>query len=247
MKKMFSTLWYHFIRISAKIAANLYFRIKFEGLENIPESGQFLLLCNHQSFLDPVLSSTPHRRVLCFMARDTLFRNFFFGGLIRSVNAIPVRRGEADITAMKSIIAKLQEGYGICLYPEGTRTLDGKIAAVKPGFGLLTRRGKAGIVPMVIDGMFELWPKTRKYPRPGKIYVKFGEYIPLEEIKKMGEEDFAALLTSRMRTMQNELRTMQGKAVLNYDTDNDADSIVSNTVSNGCSDNGRAGDLQADQ
>ena len=189
----------------------------FYGKENIPEEGAFLLVSNHQSFLDPVFCGIALKRPLYFLARDTLFKNWFFGWLISSVNTIPVRRGEADLSAMKKIIGKLKEGNGVCLFPEATRSSDGKIAPFKSGFGLLCRRGQAAVVPVVIDGAFECWPRHKKIFSPGgRIVVCYGKCITAEQVKKMSDKELAENLTDTLREMQTKIRIKQGKEPYNY-------------------------------
>jgi 1-acyl-sn-glycerol-3-phosphate acyltransferase len=195
----------------------LFFRWRFYGLENIPPKGPFLLISNHQSFLDPIFCGGPPKRHLCFLARDTLFTHWFFGRVLASVNAIPVKRDRGDVAAMKKVIAKLQEGRGVCLFPEGTRTSDGKILPFKAGLGLLCRRGNAAIVPVVIDGAFECWPRHKKIFSPGgTIIVHYGKAITSQQARNMGDEKLAVLLTDTLRQMQTKSRIDQGKKPYDY-------------------------------
>jgi len=193
-----------------------FFRVRSYGRENIPQNGPFLMISNHQSYLDPMLCGCPIKRQVAFLARESLFRHWFFGRVLRSVGAIPVKLGEADISAMRKVIDVLKHGKGVCLYPEGTRTADGRITPFKPGFGLLCRRGRAAIVPIVIDGAFECWPRHRKLFSPGKISVCYGKPISAEQAKKMGDEKLAQVLTDTLRRMQNECRAQQGKEPYDY-------------------------------
>ncbi len=210
--------WFRFARMLCRIFCKMFFHIRFVGLENIPKKGAFVLVSNHQSFLDPVLCGICIGRCLYFLTRDTLFKGFF-GRLISSVNTIPVRRGEADILAIRTVISKLKDGSGVCLFPEATRTTDGKISQFKPGFGLLCRRGNAAVVPAVIDGAFECWPRHKKIFSPGsKITVCYGKCIPADDVKKMSDEELAERLTDTLRRMQNECRIKEGKEPYNYDT-----------------------------
>jgi 1-acyl-sn-glycerol-3-phosphate acyltransferase len=175
-----------------------------------------VLICNHQSFLDPVLCGIFVRRPLYYLARDTLFRGLF-GKILVSVQTIPVRRGEADMTAMRTVISKLRQGHGVCLFPEGTRTSDGKITAFKPGFGLLCRRGNAVVVPVLIEGAFETWPRHKKLFSPGgRICIQYGKCIPAAEVKKLDDKQLAERLTDTLREMQNECRVKQGKRPYSY-------------------------------
>jgi 1-acyl-sn-glycerol-3-phosphate acyltransferase len=118
---------------------------------------------------------------------------------------------------MKTFIEKLRDGFGLVLYPEGTRTSDGKIAEIKPGFGLLARRANVPVIPTVIDGAFECWPRQKKLWRPHKVYVYYGKPIPPEKIIEMGDREFAKYLTKLLRDMQAELRLKIGRKPFDYE------------------------------
>ena len=226
LKKRLKIGWFHFARWVCKVFCCVFFSLRIHGKENVPDEGAFVLISNHQCYLDPVFCGMHLKRHLYFLARDTLFRPLvfcrrrkrgFFGWLISSVNTIPVRRGEADLSAVKTIIGKLKEGSGVCLFPEATRTKDGKIAPFKPGFGLLCRRGKAAVVPVVIDGAFECWPRHKKIFSPrSEIVICYGECITAEQIKEMNDKELAKNLTDILRQMQNDCRIKHGKEPLKY-------------------------------
>jgi len=187
------------------------------GRENVPDKGAFVLVGNHQSFLDPVFCGIPLKRPLYFLARDSLFANRFFGRLISSVNTIPVRQGKADFSAMKVVIGKLKEGSGVCLFPEGTRTRDGKITPFKPGFGLLCRRGEAAVVPVLIDGAFECWPRHKKIFSPGgHITICYGKALTARQVKDMSDKELAEALTNTLCRMQTKSRIKHGKKPYSY-------------------------------
>jgi cytidylate kinase len=209
--------WFRLARWFCKVFCETIFRLHPAGRENVPDQGPLVLICNHQSFLDPVLCGIFVKRPLYFLARDSLFRGFF-GRLIASVNTIPVKRGAADLSAMKTIISKLKEGSGVCLFPEATRTNDGRITPFKPGFGLLCRRGGAAVVPVVIDGAFEAWPRHKKLFSPGgHIMICYGKCIPAEQVRRMGDRKLAEVLTDTLRQMQNDCRVKQGKEPYSYE------------------------------
>jgi cytidylate kinase len=214
-------LWFRFARWLCKVFCHTFLNIKVYDRENVPRNGAIVLISNHQSYFDPVFCGIPLKRPLYFLARDTLFANKVFGKIIASVNTIPVKRGEADIGAIKTVIRKLKEGYGVCLFPEGTRTRDGKIVSFKPGFGLLCRRGNAAVVPVVIDGAYESWPRHKKMFSPGaKIVISYGKAITSEEVKNMSDTELADNLTATLRQMQNDCRIKQGKKPYNYECSN---------------------------
>ncbi|MHC4241488.1 MAG: lysophospholipid acyltransferase family protein [Planctomycetota bacterium] len=208
--------WYWFARWICRIFCILFFRVRTYGQDNIPKKGAFIIVSNHQSYLDPIFCGGLIKRHSIFMARDSLFTNWFFGPLITSVNAIPVKLGAPDISTMRKVIEKLKKGGGVTLFPEGTRTYDGKITPFKPGLGLLSRRGKAPIVPVVIDGAFECWPRHKKLFSPGQIHVTYGKPITVKQVRDMGDKKLAELLTQTLRNMQTESRIKQGKIPYDY-------------------------------
>ena len=216
-EKLTGIRWFRFARFLCRVFCKLCFRLSYIATENVPEDGCVLLISNHQSFLDPMLCGIRLRRRVTFLARDTLFKHWLFGRSISSVGTIPVRRGEGDLSAMKMVIKRLREGGCVCLFPEGTRTQDGMIAPFRGGFRLLSHRGRAAVVPVVIDGAFDCWPRHKKIFSPGaKIIVRYGQSIPAEKMEEMSNDELLDLITDMMRKMQNECRVEQGKKPYDY-------------------------------
>ena len=208
-------LWYWSLLVAARLLCSVIFRLRAYGRENIPKEGGFLLLSNHQSFLDPIICSVPLGRECCFAARDTLFLPLG-GFFLSSLNAIPIKRGSADLSAIKKFIAKLKQGYGLVLFPEATRTTDGRIADIKPGFGLLAKRSNTPVIPVVIDGAYECWPKGKGLFKMGKVAICYGKPITPEKIKELGDEKFVKSFVATLRQMQNEMRIKQGREIYDY-------------------------------
>jgi len=209
--------WYWLARLGCRMFCIVLFRLRVHGRENVPSTGAVILASNHQSYLDPVFCGVGLQRHLTYVARDSLFRFRLFALLIHSLNAIPIGRDKADIAAMKAIIARLREGAAVCLYPEGTRTRDGRIIPVKPGFGLLCRRAKAVVVPVLIDGGFECWPRYNRLFQPGRVMVQYGQPLSPTQIATMTNEDLADYLTRTLRQMQHDCRLKQGKKPYDYE------------------------------
>ena len=216
LKENIKAKWYWIARWMCRVFCMLFFRVRSYGRENIPRTGPFVLISNHQSYLDPMLCGGLIERRVSFLARESLFNHWLFGRMISSVGTIPVKLGEADISAMRKVIDVLKQGRGVCLFPEGTRSMDGKITPFKPGFGLLCRRGNAAVVPVVIDGAFECWPRNKKLFSHGSIVISYGKAIPAEQAKNMGNEKLAKVLTETLRKMQNKSRIKQGKKPYDY-------------------------------
>jgi len=208
--------WYWIARWICRLFCILFFQVRTYGRDNIPRKGPFIIVSNHQSYFDPIFCAGPINRQSSFIARDTLFTNRFFASLISSVNAIPVKLGEPDISAMRKVLEKLKKGGGVTLFPEGTRTCDGKIIPFKPGLALLARRGNAPIVPVLIDGAFECWPKNKMLFNTGRIHITYGKPITVEKVRDMGDKKLAEFLTKILRKMQTESRIKQGKKPYDY-------------------------------
>jgi 1-acyl-sn-glycerol-3-phosphate acyltransferase len=215
-REKLKVIWYWLARWGCRVLCIFFFRFRAYGMENIPQQGPFILASNHQSYLDPIFCGVAMRRRLHFVARDSLFTNRFFAGLIRSVNAIPVRRGQADIASIRRVIAKLNDGEGVCLFPEATRTSDGRIADFKPGFGLLCKKTNAIIVPVLIDGAFECWPRYKRIFSPGAVSICYGQAIKAEHLKGVSDNALADILTRKVRQMQEQYRSKRGQQPYNY-------------------------------
>jgi 1-acyl-sn-glycerol-3-phosphate acyltransferase len=181
-----------------------------------PPEGGAVYICNHQSFLDPMLMSLALRRPMNYMARDTLFRFPGFAGLIRSLNAFPVRRGTADTAALKEAMRRLKAAGQVVVFAEGTRTRDGRIGPLLPGVAMLARRAAQWTVPTVIDGAFECWPRWRALPRPGNVVVCYGRPIPQSEAREARPEAFMAGVRDTLVRMQADLRRRVGRPPLEY-------------------------------
>lgn len=217
LKEITNAVWYWLARWGCRVFCILFFRFRVYGKENVPKKGAFLLVSNHQSYLDPIFCGAFLSRHLHYLARKSLFANRLFAALISSVNAMPVKPGRADLSAMKAVIAKLKQGRGVCLFPEATRTSNGKITSLKGGVGLLARRAEAPIIPMLIDGAFDCWPRHKKMFSLFKgIVVCYGKAITAEQARRMKDKQLADLLTDTLRRMQNNCRQRQGKQAYDY-------------------------------
>ncbi len=210
-------LWYRFGRIWCR----LYFIcLHFGRVYNrrvVPDSGGVIFVSNHQSFFDPVLVGYGLDREVDYMARDSLFRNPIFKRLIESLNAFPVRRGEADIAAIKETLRRLKQNRAVLMFPEATRTSDGRIREFKPGLALLAKKARVPIIPVVIEGAFDAWPRTSPVPKPFMpISVTFGEPFSVKQIKDYSPEELVREIHSRMIEMQNELRRRMGRPIYEY-------------------------------
>jgi 1-acyl-sn-glycerol-3-phosphate acyltransferase len=178
----------------ARVFANIFWKFRVYGLENIPREGGVLLASNHQSVFDPVLVAMVLPREMHFMARRTLFRNPVFRAIIVSYNAFPIDRDSADVKGVKTAIARLEAGNILLVFPEGTRTGDGSVGRMKPGIGMLAERAAVPIVPVLIHGAYEALGKGRLIPRPGMISLVFGKPLAPSDDTTAGNRIYDAVV-----------------------------------------------------
>ena len=185
--------WWRLSQGMSRVFANLFWKFRVFGLENLPREGGMLLASNHQSLLDPVLVAMVLPREMHFMARRTLFRNPAFRALIASYNAFAIERDTADVKGVNSAIARLEAGNILLVFPEGTRTEDGSIAPMK-SVGVIADRAAVPIVPVLIQGAYEALGKGRLIPRLGRISLVFGKPLPPSDDKTAVDRIYDAVV-----------------------------------------------------
>ncbi len=153
------------------------------GREGIPRSGGLVVASNHISFWDPPLIGCILPREVHFLAKEELFSNPAFGALIRSYNAIPIRRGMVDLSGMARAVETLRRGGVLMLFPEGTRMRDGRLHPARPGVGMMAVNAGVPIVPCYISGSDRC---SRWWFRRERVHVSFGP--PLDWRQLAGSE-----------------------------------------------------------
>ena len=148
-----------------------------------PPDGPVILASNHASFLDPPLVGSGLRRPINYLARESLFRFPGIGALLRSWNSVPVDRDGGGAAGLKAILDRLLAGGGIILFPEGTRTKDGRLLPARSGIGLVVIKSQAPVIPVRIFGTFEAYGRHVKIPRPVRVAVKYGRPMRFEKLR----------------------------------------------------------------
>lgn len=154
--------------------------IVVEGVERVPRDGAVILIGNHISWLDPIFLAcwlTPATgRAINWMGKAEALRWPLVGAFLRVNGVFGVRRGTADLEAFRLAEGVLRSGHVLGIYPEGTRSRDGKIGTFRDGAALLALRSGAAVVPVAVSGTDELWPRGALLPRrAGSIRMAFGE------------------------------------------------------------------------
>ena len=162
----------------------VYFRWRVFNPERVPATGSVILASNHASFLDPPLVGAGLKRGISYLARESLFRVPVLAAILRSWKVVPVDRDGGSGRGLKAILDRLEQGGVIILFPEGTRTLDGKLQPARAGIGLAVIKSTAPVVPVRVFGTFEAYGKKMKWPRPGRVTVKYGQPLYFEAQRK---------------------------------------------------------------
>lgn len=179
-------LFYYFIRTSILIVATLYFRVSRRGLGNFPGSGPVMIVSNHASDLDPTLISLITMRRVAFLAKAELFEIPVLGAAIKLLGAFPIHRGEGDRVAIRVCIRMLKEGRPLLIFPEGTRTRDGRLQDAKAGVAMILQQvPEAEIVPVRIDGSYEAFGQGVGFPRPVRVRLTIGKAFRVSEMEDL--------------------------------------------------------------
>lgn len=165
---------YQAVRALIWVVAKLYWRTSFEGLENVPREGAFILAPVHRSFIDFGIVSGVTRRRMGYMGKESLWDSPLLGSFISTLGAFPVNRGAPDREALRRSQALLDKGEPLVLFPEGTRRRGPVVEHLAEGTAFLASRAGVPIVPVGIGGSELALPKGKKIPRPVKIHVLVG-------------------------------------------------------------------------
>jgi 1-acyl-sn-glycerol-3-phosphate acyltransferase len=161
-----------------------YFGWRVYNPERVPKEGPVILASNHASFVDPPLVGAGLKRGINYLARENLFRFPVLGWVLHQWQAVPVDREGGGAKGLKMILDRLLAGGAIILFPEGTRTRDGKLQPARSGIGLAVIKSNAPVVPVRVFGTYEAYNRHMRFPRPfHKLTVKYGKTMPFDQLR----------------------------------------------------------------
>ncbi|MEX0724704.1 MAG: lysophospholipid acyltransferase family protein, partial [Planctomycetaceae bacterium] len=202
-----NALWL-FYQFTLQVVFQFWLGYRARGLQNVPPSGGGLILANHQSFLDPLLIGLPLRRPISYVARDSLFRVPVIGWILRNTYVMPINRSAASPAMLRDAIRRIEHGFLVGVFPEGTRTHNGDVGTFKPGFISLIRRARTTVYPVGIAGAHLALPRHAWFLKPKRVHVVFGEpltYAELEPfLEKGNEQQLLEFIRERVCACQHE-------------------------------------------
>ena len=201
---------YDILRVLARLVSVWFFRLRAGGRENWPASGGALTCANHQSYFDPPLVGLTCGRRLTYLGRTTLFQNKLLAPIITFLDTIPIDREGGGLAGLKETLRRLKAGDMVLIFPEGTRTRDGQMQPLKPGFCAVARRSRVPLVPVALDGAYDAWPRTSPLPRGGRLAVVIGKPISAAEVAQLDDQQLVAELARRMAGCLAEARRLRG-------------------------------------
>ncbi len=180
-------MWYRLVRWTLGLYFGWQFSLRVEGREHEPATGPVLVVSNHVSALDPPMVGVALRRTSRYMAKQELMDTPVLGFFLRTIGVFPVRRGEADRRSIRMALEALERGSVLVMFPEGTRSPDGRLQTAEPGAAMLALRTGAPVLPVAVIGTQHAMPRGAKRPRRTRVLIRFG--ATLQPPKRAGRID----------------------------------------------------------
>lgn len=172
----FRRWFYAILRFIAAIPFMIAFDLRYEGKENLPKTGSVILAGNHRTWFDPILIAIRVKFISAYMAKAELFDIFPLNLIIRAVHGFPTRRNSADVSALSRAEKAIRDGYNLTIFPEGTRSKDGKIGRARSGVAYIASKCGVPVYPVGISFKGKLHFRSR-------ITVRFGRPLRSEELQ----------------------------------------------------------------
>lgn len=185
-------IFYRLAQVVHLIPYRLFFGFRSFGAENVPDDGRGVILApNHASFLDPPAVAIAVWKPSTFLAKDYLFQKPLLGRMMRWLGILPIKTASEDIRSIRQLLRILKGGGRVVVFPEGTRSLDGRLQDVKEqGIGFLALKSKAYVVPVYVQGTYEVLPRGAKGFRRHPVRVHIGKaFLPGEDKELLAKEN----------------------------------------------------------
>ena len=202
-------IFYTIVKYFFMALLKIYNRCSVRWLEKLNPDEKFIVVCNHASYLDPLVVGCFFPRRLKYFAKEELFHNKFFGACITALGAMPVSRSDnaSAAGALRSFMKLYKEGSDVLIFPEGGRSLDGNLQPLEAGVALVSQHERAPILPAFIKGAYKAMAPGAFFVKPAKIKITFGKplYFTEEEYKS---KDSRKIIMSRLENVMKELEAL---------------------------------------
>ncbi|MCF6238407.1 MAG: 1-acyl-sn-glycerol-3-phosphate acyltransferase, partial [Candidatus Marinimicrobia bacterium] len=158
-----------------------WYRIKIEGSENIPHERPFIVVANHESYIDPFFFSLFLRYEIQFVTTADVFTTPTMRFLLNGIGTFPMRRHRQDLKSIRTMIRLVKSGGIVGIFPEGGRCIDGSPLPILKETLKLIQHSKVPILPIHLEGAYEIWPRWAANRRRGRITAKFNPIIPVAD------------------------------------------------------------------
>lgn len=166
------------VRLTLRPLLKIWLRLRVEGIEHIPDDGPTLIASTHQSHADSIAIGVAVPRPVHFLGDLRLTQWPVLGPWLPKLGMVPLKRGEADASALDVLRDLLAAGAAVTVYPEGSRSRDGRVHRLRSGVARLAAESQAPVVPAAVAGIYDVWPiGQRPRIRGGRVTVRFGEVI----------------------------------------------------------------------
>jgi len=178
-------MFYYVVKAICWLILKIFWRMEIIGIENLPESGGFIIASNHVSYLDPAVLVASSNKKIYFLTKKEVFKNTFVSFILKNLNAFSVDRRNVDMLAFKKAINILREEKVLGIFPEGTRSSNGELQELKLGAIKIAIKTGVPILPVGIFGTYKIYPRGIKFPIlfKHKIIVKYGAPQYLDKLK----------------------------------------------------------------
>jgi len=187
------SMFYTIAKLIGRVLFTLTGGIRISGKERLPEKGPLIIVCNHQSIIDPLVLLTflPYR--ITFLAAAYLFKIPLVGLILRAAGAMPIHSAKGDFKSLKESIKLLEKGGVLGIFPEGGVSLDGKLRPFMSGASYIALKSGTAILPVALGGTRDVLPVGTYFPRRKRITINIGQTIMVERKDKIKRDDMTEL------------------------------------------------------
>jgi 1-acyl-sn-glycerol-3-phosphate acyltransferase len=193
-----------------KFLGRLLLRLRIVGAEHLPRTGPVLIAPNHVSYLDIPLLGAMVDRPLHFMGKPSLFRGRWVGRLYRMLNGFPIEPGPRSRNGLMEAVDRLKRGHCVVMYPEGGRSLNGRLQEPMPGIGMIVALSGAKVIPAFVSGVDRVLPVGARMLRIHPVTVYIGE--PIDFTEQIRNGDGKELYLRISRTVMEEIAKLEARS-----------------------------------